>query len=50
MGCTKRVGLFHPDRNKLQKPGGPPHSRRRTCKVPTLSKDTKKQVRGGVWV
>uniref|UniRef100_A0A669QPB8 Polyhomeotic homolog 2 n=1 Tax=Phasianus colchicus TaxID=9054 RepID=A0A669QPB8_PHACC len=44
VGCTKRVGLFHPDRNKLQKPGGPPHSRRRTCKVPTLSKDTKKQT------
>ncbi|XP_042747424.1 polyhomeotic-like protein 2 isoform X1 [Lagopus leucura] len=44
VGCTKRVGLFHPDRNKLQKPGGPPHSRRRTCKMPTLSKDTKKQL------
>ncbi|OXB60725.1 hypothetical protein ASZ78_006088 [Callipepla squamata] len=47
VGCTKRVGLFHPDRSKLQKPGGPPHGRRRACKVPTLSKDTKKQVRGG---
>lgn len=47
VGCTKRVGLFHPDRSKLQKPGGPPHGRRRTCKVPTLSKDTKKQVRRG---
>ncbi|NXJ44476.1 PHC2 protein, partial [Ciconia maguari] len=36
---------FHPDRSKLQKPGGPPHGRRRTCKgtLPTLSKDTKKQ-------
>ncbi|NXT87352.1 PHC2 protein, partial [Anhinga rufa] len=47
VGCTKRVGLFHPDRSKLQKPGGPPHGRRRTCKgtLPTLSKDTKKQVR-----
>ncbi|XP_066838033.1 polyhomeotic-like protein 2 isoform X2 [Anser cygnoides] len=44
VGCTKRVGLFHPDRSKLQKPGGPPHGRRRTCKVPTLSKDTKKQT------
>ncbi|NXR00175.1 PHC2 protein, partial [Sagittarius serpentarius] len=45
VGCTKRVGLFHPDRSKLQKPGGPPHGRRRTCKgtLPTLSKDTKKQ-------
>lgn len=48
MGCTKRVGLFHPDRNKLQKPGGPPHGRRRSCKgtLPPLSKDSKKQVRG----
>ncbi|XP_063210144.1 polyhomeotic-like protein 2 isoform X3 [Chroicocephalus ridibundus] len=45
VGCTKRVGLFHPDRSKLQKPGGPPHGRRRTCKgtLPTLGKDTKKQ-------
>ncbi|NXT24214.1 PHC2 protein, partial [Syrrhaptes paradoxus] len=45
VGCTKRVGLFHPDRSKLQKPGGPPHGRRRTCKgtLPPLSKDTKKQ-------
>uniref|UniRef100_A0A8V0Z2E9 Polyhomeotic homolog 2 n=1 Tax=Gallus gallus TaxID=9031 RepID=A0A8V0Z2E9_CHICK len=44
VGCTKRVGLFHPDRSKLQKPGVPPHGRRRACKVPTLSKDTKKQL------
>ncbi|KAK2526699.1 hypothetical protein Q9966_010549, partial [Columba livia] len=46
VGCTKRVGLFHPDRSKLQKPGGPPHGRRRTCKgtLPPLSKDTKKQL------
>ncbi|NWH27833.1 PHC2 protein, partial [Grus americana] len=46
VGCTKRVGLFHPDRSKLQKPGGPPHGRRRTCKgtLPTLSKDAKKQL------
>ncbi|XP_064028423.1 polyhomeotic-like protein 2 isoform X4 [Pogoniulus pusillus] len=46
VGCTKRVGLFHPDRSKLQKPGGgPPHGRRRACKgtLPPLSKDTKKQ-------
>ncbi|XP_067167152.1 polyhomeotic-like protein 2 [Apteryx mantelli] len=45
VGCTKRVGLFHPDRSKLQKPGGPPHGRRRTCKgtLPALSKDAKKQ-------
>ncbi|NWH49856.1 PHC2 protein, partial [Fregata magnificens] len=51
MACAKRkrVGLFHPDRSKLQKPGGPPHGRRRTCKgtLPTLSKDAKKQVRAG---
>uniref|UniRef100_A0A8C5IL08 FCS-type domain-containing protein n=1 Tax=Junco hyemalis TaxID=40217 RepID=A0A8C5IL08_JUNHY len=48
VGCTKRVGLFHPDRSKLQKPGGPPHGRRRSCKgtLPPLSKDSKKQVRG----
>lgn len=47
MGCTKRVGLFHPDRSKLQKPSGPPHGRRRACKgpLPPLGKDTKKQVR-----
>ncbi|XP_064028422.1 polyhomeotic-like protein 2 isoform X3 [Pogoniulus pusillus] len=47
VGCTKRVGLFHPDRSKLQKPGGgPPHGRRRACKgtLPPLSKDTKKQL------
>ncbi|XP_066058901.1 polyhomeotic-like protein 2 isoform X3 [Chamaea fasciata] len=46
VGCTKRVGLFHPDRNKLQKPGGPPHGRRRSCKgtLPPLSKDSKKQL------
>ncbi|XP_068270662.1 polyhomeotic-like protein 2 isoform X2 [Nyctibius grandis] len=45
VGCTKRVGLFHPDRSKLQKPGGPPHGRRRACKgpLPPLGKDTKKQ-------
>ncbi|XP_027564540.1 LOW QUALITY PROTEIN: polyhomeotic-like protein 2, partial [Neopelma chrysocephalum] len=48
VGCTKRVGLFHPDRTKLQKPGGPPHGRRRSCKgpLPPLGKDSKKQVRG----
>ncbi|XP_010160086.1 PREDICTED: polyhomeotic-like protein 2, partial [Eurypyga helias] len=44
--CTKRVGLFHPNRSKLQKPGSPPHGRRRTCKgtLPALSKDSKKQL------
>ncbi|KAJ7411688.1 Polyhomeotic-like protein 2 [Willisornis vidua] len=46
VGCTKRVGLFHPDRTKLQKPGGPPHGRRRSCKgtLPPLGKDSKKQL------
>ncbi|XP_038232853.1 polyhomeotic-like protein 2 isoform X2 [Dermochelys coriacea] len=46
VGCTKRVGLFHPDRSKLQKPGATAHGRRRTCKgaLPVLSKDTKKQT------
>ncbi|KAJ6656864.1 hypothetical protein lerEdw1_003195 [Lerista edwardsae] len=46
VGCTKRVGLFHPDRTKLQKPSTPPHSRRRTCKgaLPPLSKESKKQA------
>ncbi|XP_077693478.1 polyhomeotic-like protein 2 isoform X1 [Eretmochelys imbricata] len=46
VGCTKRVGLFHPDRSKLQKPGAAAHGRRRTCKgaLPVLSKDTKKQT------
>ncbi|XP_023802487.1 polyhomeotic-like protein 2 isoform X1 [Cyanistes caeruleus] len=50
VGCTKRVGLFHPDRSKLQKPGGPPHGRRRSCKgtLPPLSKDSKKQPPGSV--
>ncbi|KAM8796376.1 polyhomeotic-like protein 2 [Eudromia elegans] len=45
VGCTKRVGLFHPDRSKLQKPGGPPHGRRRSCKstLPALGKEAKKQ-------
>ncbi|XP_066492941.1 polyhomeotic-like protein 2 isoform X2 [Tiliqua scincoides] len=46
VGCTKRVGLFHPDRTKLQKPSTPSHSRRRTCKgaLPPLSKESKKQA------
>ncbi|KAM9370298.1 LOW QUALITY PROTEIN: polyhomeotic-like protein 2 [Phaethornis superciliosus] len=50
VGCTKRVGLFHPDRSKLQKPGGVPHGRRRACKgtLPPLSKDSKKQPPGSL--
>lgn len=48
VGCTKRVGLFHSDRSKLQKAGATTHNRRRASKasLPTLTKDTKKQVRG----
>ncbi|XP_063173822.1 polyhomeotic-like protein 2 [Candoia aspera] len=44
VGCTKRVGLFHPDRSKLQKPSTPSHCRRRPCKaaLPPLSKESKK--------
>lgn len=46
VGCTKRVGLFHTDRSKLQKAGATTHNRRRASKasLPTLTKDTKKQV------
>lgn len=46
MGCTKRVGLFHSDRSKLQKAGTTTHNRRRASKasLPALTKDTKKQV------
>ncbi|XP_066462321.1 polyhomeotic-like protein 2 isoform X2 [Eleutherodactylus coqui] len=40
VGCTKRVGLFHPDRNKLQKPGGAKHSRRRSRKISAQSPST----------
>uniref|UniRef100_A0A8C6XWB8 Polyhomeotic homolog 2 n=1 Tax=Naja naja TaxID=35670 RepID=A0A8C6XWB8_NAJNA len=44
VGCTKRVGLFHPDRSKLQKPNPPAHCRRRPCKgaLPPLTKESKK--------
>ncbi|XP_058926870.1 polyhomeotic-like protein 2 isoform X2 [Kogia breviceps] len=50
VGCTKRVGLFHSDRSKLQKAGATTHNRRRASKasLPTLSKDTKKQPAGTV--
>ncbi|MEJ1282392.1 hypothetical protein NN561_013350 [Cricetulus griseus] len=46
VGCTKRVGLFHSDRSKLQKAGTTTHNRRRASKasLPTLTKDTKKQL------
>ncbi|XP_051843925.1 polyhomeotic-like protein 2 isoform X2 [Antechinus flavipes] len=50
VGCTKRVGLFHSDRSKLQKPGAAPHNRRRASKasLPALPKDAKKQPAGAV--
>ncbi|XP_048671757.1 polyhomeotic-like protein 2 isoform X1 [Marmota marmota marmota] len=50
VGCTKRVGLFHSDRSKLQKTGSTTHNRRRASKasLPTLTKDTKKQPTGTV--
>ncbi|XP_073936742.1 polyhomeotic-like protein 2 isoform X2 [Castor canadensis] len=50
VGCTKRVGLFHSDRSKLQKTGTTTHNRRRASKasLPTLTKDTKKQSTGTV--
>ncbi|XP_045046735.1 polyhomeotic-like protein 2 isoform X2 [Desmodus rotundus] len=50
VGCTKRVGLFHSDRSKLQKAGTTTHNRRRASKasLPTLTKDTKKQPTGTV--
>ncbi|XP_047649109.1 polyhomeotic-like protein 2 isoform X2 [Phacochoerus africanus] len=50
VGCTKRVGLFHSDRSKLQKAGAATHNRRRASKtsLPTLTKDTKKQPAGTV--
>ncbi|XP_069335837.1 polyhomeotic-like protein 2 isoform X5 [Eulemur rufifrons] len=50
VGCTKRVGLFHSDRSKLQKAGATTHNRRRASKasLPTLTKDTKKQPTGTV--
>ncbi|KAM4703678.1 polyhomeotic-like protein 2 isoform 2-T2 [Rhinophrynus dorsalis] len=43
VGCTKRVGLFHPDRSKLQKVGGPKHGRRRSRKG-SLNTDPKNQL------
>ncbi|KAM5125533.1 polyhomeotic-like protein 2 [Mantella aurantiaca] len=60
VGCTKRVGLFHPDRNKLQKsplhpihpvqPIQPVHTRRRSQKgsVTDLSTDGIKQISGSI--
>ncbi|XP_004614329.2 polyhomeotic-like protein 2 isoform X1 [Sorex araneus] len=50
VGCTKRVGLFHSDRSKLQKAATTTHNRRRASKasLPTLTKDTKKQPTGAV--
>uniref|UniRef100_G3SWC5 Polyhomeotic homolog 2 n=1 Tax=Loxodonta africana TaxID=9785 RepID=G3SWC5_LOXAF len=50
VGCTKRVGLFHSDRSKLQKAGATTHNRRRASKasLPALTKDNKKQPTGTV--
>ncbi|XP_035164542.2 polyhomeotic-like protein 2 isoform X3 [Callithrix jacchus] len=50
VGCTKRVGLFHSDRSKLQKAGAATHNRRRASKasLPPLTKDSKKQPTGTV--
>ncbi|XP_053308171.1 polyhomeotic-like protein 2 isoform X2 [Spea bombifrons] len=50
VGCTKRVGLFHPDRSKLQKTGGPKHGRRRSRKVGSNNQnmDPKKQLSGSI--
>ncbi|XP_029434519.1 polyhomeotic-like protein 2 isoform X4 [Rhinatrema bivittatum] len=50
VGCTKRVGLFHPDRSKLQKTGVAKHGRRRALKggLQNLSKDSKKQPLGSL--
>ncbi|MBN3325662.1 PHC2 protein, partial [Atractosteus spatula] len=49
VGCTKRVGLFHPDRSKNAKSDGPKHRRRRSRKgsLQNLNKETKKQSLGG---
>ncbi|XP_040182937.1 polyhomeotic-like protein 2 isoform X2 [Rana temporaria] len=48
VGCTKRVGLFHPDRSKLQKPLN--HTRRRSRKgsLTDLTTDCIKQVSGSI--
>ncbi|XP_069803044.1 polyhomeotic-like protein 2 isoform X2 [Dendropsophus ebraccatus] len=40
VGCTKRVGLFHPDRSKLQKPAAGKHSRQRSRKNNVQSPST----------
>ncbi|KAM4014903.1 polyhomeotic-like protein 2 [Anomaloglossus baeobatrachus] len=44
VGCTKRVGLFHPDRSKIQKPAGvkPPRrkSRKRNLQSPSAESAT----------
>ena len=49
-GCTKRVGLFHSDRSKVQKVGAMTYNHRQASKasLPTLTKDTKKQPTGTV--
>nr|XP_033778267.1 polyhomeotic-like protein 2 isoform X2 [Geotrypetes seraphini] len=49
VGCTKRVGLFHPDRSKIQKTDSM-HGRRRARKgsLQNLNKDSKKQPLGSL--
>ncbi|XP_063798098.1 polyhomeotic-like protein 2 isoform X2 [Pseudophryne corroboree] len=44
VGCTKRVGLFHPDRSKLQKPGGPKQRRSRKGGLQNLGTVPVKQI------
>ncbi|XP_075461921.1 polyhomeotic-like protein 2 isoform X4 [Ascaphus truei] len=50
VGCTKRVGLFHPDRSKLQKAGVTKHARRRSRKgsLQNMSTDLQKQLPGSI--
>ncbi|XP_068097714.1 polyhomeotic-like protein 2 isoform X2 [Hyperolius riggenbachi] len=49
VGCSKRVGLFHPDRNKLQKPGVPKLTRKsRKGSIPNLNTDSMKQGSGSI--
>ncbi|XP_075047169.1 polyhomeotic-like protein 2 isoform X2 [Mixophyes fleayi] len=50
VGCTKRVGLFHPDRSKLQKARLPKDACRRSRKggLQSLGTDTMKQMSGSI--
>ncbi|KAG8569597.1 hypothetical protein GDO81_014474 [Engystomops pustulosus] len=44
VGCTKRVGLFHPDRSKIQKPAAAKHSRRRKSNLQSPSPERAVQM------